>query len=76
MDSEHLREVVPHYIAMILLLLIVFSLVPMILGEENFWIEMAVGLVVVFAYRPIVLRLGVAPDSWEEQARQRRQSKE
>lgn len=66
MDTDHIRAVAPHYVAMVILLLIVFNGVRFLLGEANFWLEMAVGLVVILAYRPVVLRFGYAPSVWKE----------
>lgn len=65
MDKAGLIELVPHYIAMLLLLFLLLAVIRALLGEMNFWIELLVALSVAFAYRPIVQRLGVAPSVWE-----------
>lgn len=65
MNRDQLIELVPHYLAMLLLVFLVLAIVPAIVGEISFWIELAIVAVVVFAYRPIVLRLGIGPSVWE-----------
>ncbi len=66
-DTDRLVELVPHYVAMLLLVFLVLEVVEILAGQQGFWIELAIIVVVVFSYRPVVLWLGVAPDSWEEQ---------
>lgn len=65
-DKNQLIELVPHYIAMLVLVFIVLGIGRLTVGELGFWAELVVVVVVVFAYRPIVQRLGVAPSMWEE----------
>lgn len=66
MDKNQLVKLVPHYIAMLLLVFLVLSVVRTAAGEIGFWIELAIVVVIVFLYRPIVVRLGLAPSSWKE----------
>jgi Flp pilus assembly protein TadB len=65
MDTEGLKELVPHYVALMLLVFLVLTVVRATVGDIGFWLELAVVLVVVFVYRPVVVRLGVAPSGWE-----------
>lgn len=65
MDTNRLIEIAPHYVAMLLLVFLTLTIVRAVVGEIGFWIELAIILVVVFAYRPLVIRLGVAPSGWE-----------
>jgi hypothetical protein len=65
MDTDKLLELAPHYLAMLLLVFVVLAVVQAIVGEVGFWVELAIVIVVVFAYRPIVLRLGVGPRAWK-----------
>jgi hypothetical protein len=64
MDRRQLIELVPHYVAMLLLVFLVLAGVRALTGEVGFWIELAIVAVVVFAYRPVVMRLGVGPSGW------------
>lgn len=66
MDRERILEVVPHYIAMLLALFLVLTVIRVVFGEVSFWIELAIVVVLAFLYRPLVLRLGIAPSAWEE----------
>lgn len=66
MDKDHLLDVIPHYVAMLLLVFLVLGVVRRLIGDIGFWVELVIIFVVVFAYRPLVLQLGVAPDAWAE----------
>jgi hypothetical protein len=65
MDTDRLIELAPHYAAMLLLVFLVLTAVRVVVGEVGFWAELAIILVVVVPYRPLVVRLGIAPSSWE-----------
>lgn len=65
MDTDQLIEVAPHYLAMMILVFLVLAIVRVLVGELGFWGELVVIAAVVFAYRPVVMRLGIGPSSWE-----------
>ncbi len=65
MDTDQLKELVPHYIAMLILVFATLAIVELAAGELSFWIDLAIIIAVVFSYRPIVLWLGIAPSAWE-----------
>ena len=65
MDTDRLLEIAPHYLAMFVLVFLVLAIVRAVVGEIGFWVEMAIILVVVFVYRPVVTRLGIGPSGWE-----------
>lgn len=65
MDTDRLMELLPHYIAMFIVVFLVLTVVRATVGEIGFWVELAIVFVVVFVYRPVVIRLGVAPSGWE-----------
>jgi membrane protein YdbS with pleckstrin-like domain len=67
MDSDDLVELLPHYLAMFLLLFVVIFAVRTLVGDLGFWIELAIVFVVAFGYRPVVVNLGYAPDVWERE---------
>jgi amino acid permease len=69
-NTDRIAELAPHYLAMLLFVFLVLNVVRVLFGAVDFWTELVIIVAIVFAYRPIVLRLGVAPSSWEEQARQ------
>lgn len=66
MDTDRLRDVVPHYAAMFLLVYLVLGIIRVTLGNIGFWTEIVIIGVVVFSYRPLVQYLGVGPDAWSE----------
>lgn len=66
MDKAHLLEVAPHYLMMMFLILVVFNVVRLVAGDVSIWVELAIAFAIVFAYRPAVIRLGLAPSAWEE----------
>ncbi len=65
MNRESLVEVIPHYLALLILVILTLTVVRTAFGELAFWIEFAIVVVVAFAYRPIVMRLGIGPSAWE-----------
>ena len=65
MDVRDIYELAPHYVVMLSLSFIVLGIVRRVVGDLGFWIEFAIIGVVVFSYRPIVVRLGYAPSRWE-----------
>lgn len=67
MDTDRLLELGAHYVAMLLVWLVVITGLRALVGEMSFWIELAVIVVVVLAYRFIVQQLGITPRAWEEQ---------
>ncbi|MBX0298029.1 hypothetical protein [Haloarcula nitratireducens] len=64
MDTERLKEIAPHYIAMFVLVFLVLTVIEALVGDIGFWIELAIIMVVVVAYRPLVGRLGIGPSGW------------
>lgn len=66
MDREQLLELVPHYVALVILVFGVLAVLEAAVGDLNFWVELAVIFVIAAAYRPVVTRLGIAPAQWEE----------
>lgn len=64
MDTDRLLSLAPHYVAMLLLVFLVTTVVEMVAGDLGFWVELVIVVAVVFAYRPVVTRLGIGPDEW------------
>lgn len=67
MDTTRLFELLAHYVVMLILVFGALALMRMAVGDMGFWAELVVVIIIAFAYRPIVLRLGIAPTAWEEQ---------
>ena len=69
MDTTRLLELLGHYLVMLVLVFGALALLRQAFGQLGFWIELVVVIAIAFAYRPIVLRLGVAPSAWTERER-------
>ncbi|MEF8813581.1 MAG: hypothetical protein V5A55_07150 [Halovenus sp.] len=65
-EQSTLRQLAPHYVAMLLLVFVILAIVRQVAGELSFWIEFGLIAVIVFAYRPAVRALGVAPPVWTD----------
>lgn len=69
MDADRLRErlsgFTPHYIAMLVLILLVVAIVRAVVGDVSIWIEVAIVIISALAYCQIVRVLGIAPSGWE-----------
>jgi hypothetical protein len=65
MDKNTLIELVPHYIGMLILVFGILGIVQLSIGQVGFLIEFAIVVTIAVAYRPLVLRLGIAPSTWE-----------
>ena len=70
METEGLAELVGHYLLLLILVFAALTLVSSIVDDASLWLELLIVLVIAFSYRPIVLRLGVAPERWERQHRE------
>ncbi len=63
-DTEKIRALLPHYIAMLVVVFAVVGVLRTLLGERLV-VEFVVILVIVFLYPFAVRRLGYAPGVWE-----------
>lgn len=72
-NKDDILELVPHYVAMILLVLFVMTLIRAAIGVQHVLVEFAFILALVFAYRPIIVRLDIVPTPtvWEETEKMR-----
>ena len=68
MVRRELLELAAHYVVMLTIVFVVLGVVRGVYGDLSFWIDVVIIGVIVFSYRPLVLRLGVAPEMWEEQS--------
>ncbi|MFB6227890.1 MAG: hypothetical protein ABEH88_04800 [Halobacteriales archaeon] len=65
MDTDKLLELAPHYLALVVLIFAVLAAVEFLVGGVALLIELVTAGTVAFLYRPIVVRLGIAPSIWE-----------
>jgi len=65
MDTGLLRQVLPHYVVMFLLSIGSLLVFESVAGNVGLFVEFAIILVVLFAYRTAALRFGFAPEVWK-----------
>lgn len=65
MDTDLLRDLVPHYVVMVGLAYATITVANNVVGSLNFWVELAVIIVVFFGYRVAIVRTGYGPEIWE-----------
>ncbi|MGM0605770.1 MAG: hypothetical protein ACQETB_08875 [Halobacteriota archaeon] len=58
------KQLLPHWIAMFLLMMIVLQLVEYAIGELSFWPSLTLVFAVALVYPTLVNALGVAPEPW------------
>lgn len=61
---ERVLDLLPHYLGMLVLMLLVVGGLRLVVGEMAFWVELLIVLAVAVSYPPLVRRLGIAPESW------------
>lgn len=64
-DTDRIIEILPHYVAMVILITVILALIRTTIGELGFVIEVLLVLPIVFAYPFIARRLGIAPSGWD-----------
>lgn len=66
MNRDTLLALAPHYAVMLVLVFVALGVWRSIVGDIGLLEEFAVIAVIVFSYRPVVKRLGVAPEPWQD----------
>jgi uncharacterized membrane protein len=64
-NSSKILELVPHYVAMLILVFVAVGILRGILPDVSLIVEFGVILAIVFAYPFVVRRLGYAPRYWK-----------
>ena len=64
-NKETILELLPHYVAMLVIVFVTLAIVRSFLGEIRFLVEIVIIVVVVTLYRMAVVYFDVAPSSWE-----------
>ncbi len=65
MDKDTVLELLPHYVALFVLIFAVLAIIGALVDDVGFLIRLAAAATTAFVYRPLVVRLGVAPSMWE-----------
>ncbi|QLH77059.1 hypothetical protein HZS55_07020 [Halosimplex rubrum] len=64
MDRDQILELVAHYLVIVVIVTVVLGVVRAAVGELGFWLELAVVVVIVAVYRPVVKAIGMEPSAW------------
>lgn len=67
--TSSLRELLPHWLAMFLLMLIILQFVEMIVGSIEFWPSLGLVFAVALVYPSLAKALGIEPDAWKNSRR-------
>ena len=65
-DWDEQRELFPHYVGSLVLLIAGLATVRLALGRDSVLIDLVVVVFVVLAYPTLARLLGVAPSAWDE----------
>ncbi|MFT4922207.1 MAG: hypothetical protein ACI8XM_001420 [Haloarculaceae archaeon] len=66
MDMNRQRELLPHYLAILCLVILVLAAIRLTLGDVGLPGNLAGVVVVVLLYPTVVRALGVAPSRWDD----------
>lgn len=58
-------ELLPHYVAPLVLILLAIGGLRIVVGNLGIVVELPIVVAIVLAYPSVVRRLGVEPSSWE-----------
>jgi len=66
-DRDEVLELLPHYAAIAVIVLVVMGTLRTVVGSQNRLIEFSLVVTLVFGYRPLVARIDVIPTPaiWE-----------
>jgi len=65
MDTDELKEALPHYFAIIVLVGVIITALRFFVEGLSFWIELVIVMAIVLVYQAVVVQLGIAPSRWE-----------
>jgi hypothetical protein len=66
MDWSRFFELLPHYLANLVLVVLAITALRRFAGDLGFVVELVVVVAIVLVYPTIVRALGVAPSAWDE----------
>jgi len=67
MDWDAIRELLPHYVALIVILSVMLTALQIYWpgGEPSLWVQLGVAVILGLAYPTAVRYLGFAPSAWK-----------
>jgi hypothetical protein len=66
MDRNRFLELLPHYLANLILVILAITVLRRFAGDLGFVVELVVVVAIVLVYPTIARELGVAPSAWDE----------
>lgn len=64
MARSTLRQLLPHYLVLIILLSVILTLMRTFVPGANMWVQIGVAVILGLAYPAVLRYLGVAPEPW------------
>lgn len=66
-DRDEIIELLPHYAALVVIVLVAMATFRTVVGNQNPLIEFSLVVILVFGYRPLVARVDAIPTPtiWE-----------
>lgn len=65
MAQSTLRQLLPHYLVLIILLSVVLMVMRTLVPGASMWVQIGVAVILGLAYPPILRYLGIAPEAWQ-----------
>ena len=67
MDWDSIRELLPHYLALIIILTVLLTGLQLYWpgGEPSIWVQIGVAVILGLAYPTAIRYLGFAPAAWK-----------
>ena len=62
--GERLRTLAPHYVAIVILILVGLAIADFVIGDLSRGMRLGVAVVIAVAYPVILRQLGLAPEPW------------
>lgn len=65
MAKSTIRQLLPHYLILIIILSVVLTLMRMFVPGAGMWIQVGVAVILGLLYPPLLRYLGKAPEAWQ-----------
>jgi len=65
--EDEANPLILHLFIMIIIYVFLFSIAAFIFGYGDIWTALAIGIAVIYGYKPSIVALGYGPSSWTEE---------
>lgn len=62
--EDEIRQLAPHLSAMGLIYIVAFWISAFVFGYGDIWTAFAIGVAIIYGYKPAIVALGYGPPSW------------